>query len=140
MLLVSAHCPLKLQREAMWYRLSALEHFCDTPDGTAEQQKRPDKARAKKLWSGNVIAVETNQLCILLLYTMKFDECRAYLLAAWGPEVFTVASLGSKTKQKGSYGPLLMHLFSLRFFFLNFLLEFCIFVAIRYSFSYHVLI
>ena len=33
----------------MWYHLSALGHFCDTIDGTAELQKRADKAQAKKL-------------------------------------------------------------------------------------------
>ena len=33
----------------MWYHLSALGQFCDTRDGTAELQERPDEALAKKL-------------------------------------------------------------------------------------------
>ena len=52
----------------MWYHLSAIAHFYDTSDGTAEMQKRLDKALAKKKNSGlgDVIAVETNLLYILL--------------------------------------------------------------------------
>ena len=50
MILVSALCPLAaITGSNVVYHLSALWHFCDTSDCTAELQKHPDKALDKKL-------------------------------------------------------------------------------------------
>ena len=56
-----------------------------TFNGTGELQERPDKNPAKKLGVKKCDCCLNDSLYVLLLFTMKFDECRTYLLTACGP-------------------------------------------------------